>query len=283
MKRRNVLLSSIAAPLISGCGKFGSDSALYHEIETKLPLRLFSASGDTAEQTLKALEEDNQVIGSPFIIGSQKELEYLQTGTFAEGTEDPKSTVARAEAASFPIGFRKKLVTEAEDAHDILKNDPRWATLAENLSEFRLAKDLPIGAWPDDSTSSKESPTLAVTTNWMTKRPYTQIYIGVVPTQNPAEIPAYISFGGWNECPLPEWHTAALRHWSNKWGARIMALTSDTMEVRVSRTPETRKAALELAREHYDYCNDIVDQGTGSLANLAHGLMFSDLWFFWWD
>jgi hypothetical protein len=53
--------------------------------------------------------------------------------------------------------------------------------------------------------------------------------------------------------------------------------------MRLSCKPATREEALELAREQYFYCNDIVDQGMGSYRRLAAGLMASDWWFFWWD
>jgi hypothetical protein len=40
---------------------------------------------------------------------------------------------------------------------------------------------------------------------------------------------------------------------------------------------------MELAQEQYDFCPDIVLQGTGTLEPLAATLMASDWWFFWWD
>jgi Domain of unknown function (DUF4253) len=45
----------------------------------------------------------------------------------------------------------------------------------------------------------------------------------------------------------------------------------------------TRKDALDLAREQYIYCSDIVSQGTGTLEALAAGLLGGTAWFFWWD
>jgi hypothetical protein len=36
-------------------------------------------------------------------------------------------------------------------------------------------------------------------------------------------------------------------------------------------------------REHYDYCSDIVDQGTGILSKLAASLATHNGWYFWWD
>jgi hypothetical protein len=67
------------------------------------------------------------------------------------------------------------------------------------------------------------------------------------------------------------------------WGAELIGLGSDTINLRVSRKPGTREEALELARAQYVYCNDIIDQGVGSYRELAAGLMASDWWFFWWD
>ena len=56
------------------------------------------------------------------------------------------------------------------------------------------------------------------------------------------------------------------------------------MDLQVERRPNTREQALELAREHYVYCNDIVDQSeTGTLSSLAACLFVDNWWNFWWD
>jgi hypothetical protein len=55
------------------------------------------------------------------------------------------------------------------------------------------------------------------------------------------------------------------------------------MNIRVKSRPPTRKAALELAREQYVYCSDIVEQGAQTLSALAAMLMGSGWWYFWWD
>jgi len=65
--------------------------------------------------------------------------------------------------------------------------------------------------------------------------------------------------------------------------AELVGLSHDVMNVRVQRRPRTREAALELAREQYVYCSDIVDQGVQTLSALAAVLMESDWWYFWWD
>ena len=41
--------------------------------------------------------------------------------------------------------------------------------------------------------------------------------------------------------------------------------------------------ALDLAREQYAYCPDLVDQGTETLSALAASLLKDEWWHFWWD
>jgi hypothetical protein len=76
---------------------------------------------------------------------------------------------------------------------------------------------------------------------------------------------------------------AALRAWRDKYGAELIGLGSDVINLRVARKPATREEALELARIQHVYCNDIIFQGVGTYWALAAGLMRDDWWFFWWD
>jgi hypothetical protein len=55
------------------------------------------------------------------------------------------------------------------------------------------------------------------------------------------------------------------------------------LEAHVSRPPTAFDAALELAREQYAYCPDIVDQGAMTVERLAQTLENETLWYFWWD
>lgn len=65
--------------------------------------------------------------------------------------------------------------------------------------------------------------------------------------------------------------------------AELIALTADTVELRVSRRPANRDEALALALDQYVYCYDIVDQGTETVDALSAVLECSDYWIFWWD
>ena len=140
----------------------------------------------------------------------------------------------------------------------------------------------PTGDWPDpDEIGANVGPTIA----WQpgTSEPLEKAYLLLIPTEKGEEVPAFLRWGGWNDCPPPEYHAAALRRWSDRYGAELVAINGDTMELRVARRPTSREEALELAREQYAYCPDIVEQGVEQIAALAAVLMESDWWYFWWD
>ena len=60
-------------------------------------------------------------------------------------------------------------------------------------------------------------------------------------------------------------------------------MNASTINLRVATRPKTREEALALAREHYVYCADVIDQGFPSYSALAAYLMANDWWYFWWD
>ncbi len=137
-----------------------------------------------------------------------------------------------------------------------------------------------VGPWPDTPPASAG---LSVAREVLSDRPFDKVYVAVVPTEDWTTIPIHLRWGGWNDCPPPEYHVAALRSWRDRYGAELIGLSHDVMNLRVAERPSTRTEALALSREHYDYCYDIVDQGVGTLSQLAAALMSDDWWYFWWD
>ena len=105
-----------------------------------------------------------------------------------------------------------------------------------------------------------------------------------IPTANPWEIAAYLPFGGWNECPEPADMLCVLRYWYEKYGAVPAAIGDGTLEM-VLPSPVSAADADALAREHYAFTPDRVDQCTNSstLAEVAASLRVSTVWYFWWD
>ena len=75
----------------------------------------------------------------------------------------------------------------------------------------------------------------------------------------------------------------AMRIWRDRYGAELIGINSDTINLRVAVRPKTREEALALARDQYIYCPDITDQGVQTYSALAADLMTNDWWYFWWD
>jgi hypothetical protein len=76
---------------------------------------------------------------------------------------------------------------------------------------------------------------------------------------------------------------AIAREWGERYGARLIANTSDVIEFEVERPISSRDEALAVAELQYRYCSDIVLQGTGTIEALAASLVGAKYWFFWWD
>lgn len=105
----------------------------------------------------------------------------------------------------------------------------------------------------------------------------------LVPTKTPWHVAAVLRWGGSNDAIEPAEHTALHKYWHTEYGAEPVVASMDTWEFRVAKPPQTRAAAMELAREQYIYCPDIVDQGCGTVTGLASQLIDSLRWYFWWD
>lgn len=114
-------------------------------------------------------------------------------------------------------------------------------------------------------------------------QPLPRVALCKVPAQHSWQVPCHLMLGNWNACPSPAEMAAVLRYWEQKYGARVVSATHDTLEMRVARPPQTREAALALAQQQYLFCDDLVNQGTGDVENLAKGLLYSPTWYFWWD
>jgi hypothetical protein len=223
--------------------------------------------GEQALQEWERLKETGR--GWPVVIGGDEDLERIAdqftmldpevSGVAGPGPAAlaPREILALSERIDFPGDLR------------------RWpgAYQSEDLQA-------PTGDWPSEVGSNPM--TLSVAIDLASGRPHERVHILLLPTQSGWEVPAFLRWGGWNACPPPEYHVAALRRWHVRFGAELVGMNGDALNVR-ARRPTTRREAIALAREQYGYCPDIVDQGAGTLSALAASLMASDWWYFWWD
>jgi hypothetical protein len=122
-----------------------------------------------------------------------------------------------------------------------------------------------------------------VHTDLTTGEPLPDVWIALLPIEEGWKAPALLPWGDWNESPPPAVHTAVLRDWNRRYGAELVSMTGDILELSVPRPPTTDEAALALAREQYSYAPDIVQQGVEDVETLAALLKNGHSWYLWWD
>jgi hypothetical protein len=275
MARRD-LLAMIGAWIMA---QFGSRAAAAAEppVQSKpspvsaaavaaLPYRRVTVPGDKAYDEWRRLREANA--GWPVIIGNDESLVTLAELFDSEGEagRQPDDILAAARRIESPAASLRK--RREDDARQY--GDPE---MADWLPE--------MGDWP--APGEAEVIGLTVDKDVLSRKPFEQVHILVLPTSDGAEVPAYLRWGGWNACPSPEMHVAILRDWNHRYGAEVVGLSGDVLNLRVARRPATREEALGLAHEQYYYCEDLIVQGTQTFGALAGALMVSDWWYFWWD
>jgi hypothetical protein len=115
------------------------------------------------------------------------------------------------------------------------------------------------------------------------RRPHPSVLLALVPTKNGAESPAYLRAGNFNGSPPPAVHVAFAAYWNKLYGAEIVGISRDMIEMSVANPPTTPEDALLLARRQSIYCDDIVGSGVGDIGDLAAALLNCPRWCFWWD
>lgn len=117
------------------------------------------------------------------------------------------------------------------------------------------------------------------------KRKTLETILFEIPVKNPWEVIAYLPFGGWNECPAPEYMMGVCRYWYEEYGAVPAVISHDTMEFYVEKPIDSEEKAWKVAEEHWAFDDDRVFQCTaeGTLGEVAGGILNSKVWFFWWD
>jgi hypothetical protein len=216
-------------------------------------------SGAEALETLKHLRSQYPQTGIyPFMIGDQEELERVEENTEFANSE-PEQIIQSS-----------------------LTFDPsKWmAARKEEMAEDGIVTEDTVGKWPGEIHDKGSIGLHKDIVSGQLKR---ELYFGLATIEKPWHLPAVLNYGGWNDCPEAGIQCAVHRKWQEEYGAEITGMSGDVVECIVARPPTNREAAIRLAWEQYWYCADIVDQGCGSVANLAATLLNSPYWYFWWD
>lgn len=218
-------------------------------------METITVAGGDAIRELERLRQDSPTTGLvPILFGN---ADSFETATeFLADTGDPSVLLQKTRE----INVAAWLIDKGDEYADFLQDrDGEWPT--ETFEEMGIVTHLQT----------------------LTRKPYDQVIIGLLRIDAPWQAFTHLNWGGWNDCPSSIEHGALHRHWQGEWGAEVVSITDSVVQCIVSRPPSNRDAALRLAREQYAYCYDIVEQGTGSIAALAAGLVDSNYWYFWWD
>ena len=264
MRRREFVV--LGASLISaagGCKPLNQDfnGPEFAQLRRDFPYEFIEVPGARAWEEWSRLRQVGR--GWPVIVGGEEDFLRIAEGVGGYVGD--------------PQGVRS--VEEILDAAQRLDHPASFFEFVQH----QYGDDAPqavLGDWPE---SAPVGAGLTVPFDILTGQPYERVYIVVLPTQDPAEAPAYLRWGGWNECPAPEQHVAAFRSWRERYGVVPVAMAGDVLNLVATSRPSSRDEALDLAREQYAYCTDIVDQGVQTLSNLAATLSERDWWYFWWD
>ena len=225
--------------------------------------RLVVVAGKVVLRELDRLRAEFERTGDyPVLLGDPKDVEGVEENQDVFLGDDRDGTLALRSAATIDGGawLRTMGSRGGEDPDEVDENFlGEWPEVTPDRMGFITHQDVLSG-------EIKEKLTIAL-----------------VPVASPCEVFAKLAWGGWNDCPESAVHVAVHRYWGEKYGAEVVAITSDVVQCRVARPPADREACMELAREQYAYCYDIVEQGVQTIANLAATLQSSKYWYFWWD
>jgi hypothetical protein len=114
--------------------------------------------------------------------------------------------------------------------------------------------------------------------------------IGLVPAARPADVLAVVGWTAFDDPSYPDdirnavWIGAVLRSWEDRFGARLLTIGPGAeIKLLVDRPPRTAEAAGQIAVEHSVFCDECAGKGLGSVPDIAHAILDTPIWTFWWD
>ncbi len=162
------------------------------------------------------------------------------------------------------------IIAASEDIKAVEWLNYRYEHAGDGLEGFQY----PRGEWPDNPQPKPGF--------FLSEQPEVR-HLALVPTSQSWQVPAYLKFGNWSYCPAPEEHASVFKRWGEQFGAEIVWVEFDTLEVMVWQPPQDKETAIRLAEEQFSYCPLVVYQGPGTIEALAGELLNSKVWSFWWE
>ena len=108
--------------------------------------------------------------------------------------------------------------------------------------------------------------------------------LGLVPAERPADVPAVLGWTGMiKSTDQVASISAVLRSWEERFGALLIVLGFDELELSVAAPPRMQNRALVLAAEHRAFSVRSFSGQPGNLREYASGLLHRRHWRFSWD
>ena len=104
--------------------------------------------------------------------------------------------------------------------------------------------------------------------------------VSVMKAADPYEILRAMGTNGWNYDLSPEMVIARLKEWDSRFGLEFRGIAFDWVEAEFKKQP---RDMLAFAKEVYEFCPDVVDQGAETVGALAQEMKSSNVLYLWWD
>ena len=224
--------------------------------------------GSKIQELLGQTSDDDLNSGYQRTLDNMKEM-----FSFVAGMPESRAALQRLHDFENPNGEPETL----EDAIRLsaLLDPEEW--FREKCKMESRFENVKLGTWPADPYRPK--------LQFSTDAPDVprKVAVAIIPARESWDVPCVVRYGGWNACPPAQIHASVLRRWNKLYGVILVSMTRDTIGLYLRKPISTREEAVKVAREHYIFCNDQVDQGTGFLNDYASQVLDANIWNFWWD
>ncbi len=158
-------------------------------------------------------------------------------------------------------------------SEDIDASDWLQIQYQENLSAYKIQE----GDWPSNLKANLNGFDLLQTDK--------ELAVLLCPTLEPWQVSAALRWGDSNDAIAPHYHTAVHKKWHTQFGAELVCANTSTIEMKISKPPETDEETMAIAKEHFAYCPDLVTQkgAPRTIFSFAPELYRCRHWAFWWD
>lgn len=166
-----------------------------------------------------------------------------------------------------------------DDGEDANADGPDEFDLNALVDEFMSSDFLP------DEEPEDDAPILSALLRYeLLDEEQGEMLLLQIPTDDPADIPSYLPFGGWNDCPNAETQLAFTHYWREKYGAIPAALdNADCLEFLVEHPVADPLETKKVAVEQFAFCSDLPFQVFEDFEQLTEFIHQSRQWYFWWD